>query len=774
MTRADFRSPLAALSLATLVAACAAPLPAPVPGAPATTAPPGGATQPASLAAGAVSGLVATLVAGAFQPVAGATVEVAGTRLRATTGPDGRYAFAGLAPGAHALEVTAPGFDAATAHVTLDPVQGVPRANVVLGRAGYDLAQTASFDAAVSGVVTDPRGAALPGASVHIVDNCANGGAGSNFFVTTDGNGFYTAAIPAVTVSAAAPGVVQASATGLSPGGVRLDNLNFVNGFLTGTAIVLSPQMDTFEAPGTPVITGSSFVAPGGLAQVTATRLSTRADEFYVELTSGGRVYTVLPTAVSLGTVTFRAPFTLPASTFTTRIVPFGKPAGASPASPAFTSQYLQADFDADLAYNVNAALTDTTTGGLDLNGQLFVPGDQAEYTIVLTNANVVINQDVRLEGTVPVGTTIASASAGGTPIAAGAITQPDVGGRFGVQGITVPAGGTPVPVAIRFAAPTSLPTGASFQVTAPAVRMPSSALTKTVAPAIPAALTVASVDVANFALAKTFLDDGTAGNGVGRIRLTLTATGSGALGAFTVTDTTLTDQAAGAAAATVTGTLAQPPQGTPGGYTAGDRLDFSVDGGATASVMVFSSSTDLEILLGQINTTSGLQGLLAATRTADDKIRIARTVQGSASTFEILGSSSPGLLTSLGLSAGSVAGTDGILASFAAATATQPNGTVWSIVPTTNVQQADGSLQVAFRLVPPAAYALGDGPTAPLTVTYDVVKTGASLGLGGGSPASGFGARVPSVNLLAPYTDAAKEITLGASAADPAAIGGL
>lgn len=760
---------------AALLTACASP-PVPPPAAP--LAPPALSAAPttARLAAGTVSGLVAAWMDGEFRPIAGAKIRVSGEGATSpvVSGPDGRYTFTALAPGSHTLRVEAEGFDATTTRVTLDPVQGVPRANVVLVPAGYALAQVAPFDANVSGVVTDPRGAALPGATVHVVNNCANGGAGSNFFVTTDANGFYTATIPAVAVSAASPGVVQASATGLSPGGLRLDNLNFTSGFLTGPAIVLSPQMDTFEAPGTPTITGSSFVAPGGLASVTATRLSSRADEFYIEVTSGGRIYTVLPNTVSTGTVTFQAPFTLPSSTFTARIVPFGKPAGASPASPAFTSQYLQADFDADLSYSVNAALVDTTTGALDLNGLLFTAGDTAEYTITLTNANPVISQDVRLEGTVPVGVAIASASAGGTALAAGGITQPDAGGRFAVQGITVPAGGTPVPVAIRFLAPTSLATGSGFQVTSPAVRMPSSALTKAVAPATPAALTVQSVDAANFTVTKGFVDDGTAGNGIGVVRLVLTATGSGAIGAFDVTDKTLTDQAAGAAAATVIGSVAQPAQGTPGGYTPGERLDLSVDGGATTSVMIFSSSTDLEILLGQINTTAGLQGLLTATRTADDKIRIARTVQGSTRTVEILGTSSAGLLAKLGLSAGLVAGTDGILASFANATASQAGGTVWSIVPTTNTQNADGSVSVAFSLTPPAAYALGDGPTAPITVTYQVVKTGANLGLGGGTLGTGFGARVISTNLVAPYTDATKDVAVGASVADPAAIVGL
>ncbi len=647
------------LASAALLAACAAP-----PASPLATFVLPAAASGGDLAAGSVSGLVATCVAGEFQPIAGAVIQVAGSDRRAVSGPDGRYAFSGLTPGSFSLRIAAPGYAPATSRVTLDPVNSVPRANVVLARAGYGLTQVASFDANVSGVVTDPRGAALPSATVHLVDNCANGGVGSNAFVTTDANGFYTATIPAVAVSAASPGVVQVSATGLSPGGVRLDNLNFISGFLAGPAIVLSPQLDTFEAPGTPIITGSSFVAPGGLANVTATGLSSRPDEFYVEVTSGGRVYTVLPSAVSTGTVTFQAPFTLPASTFTARLVPFGKPAGASPASPAFASRYLQADFDNDLTYSVGAALRDTSTGGLDLNGLLFVAGDTAEYTITLANANPVISQDVQLEGTVPVGAAIASATAGGNALAAGSLTQPDAGGRFAVSGVTVPAGGSPVPIAIRFVTPASLTAGSAFQVTAPAVRMPSSSFTKTVAPGIPTALTVQGVDTANFTVTKAFLDDGTAGNGTGQVRLVLTATGSGAIGAFKVTDRTLTDRAIG--------------------------------------------------------------------------------------------------------------GTDDILASFAGATASQAGGTTWTFGATSSALNGDGSVSVGFTLTPPAAYAAGDGPTTPLTVVYQLVKAGTNLGLGGGDFGAGFGARVTAANLLAPFTDATRDVVIGGAAADPAAIVGL
>jgi hypothetical protein len=131
-----------------------------------------GAHAPVSVAAGAtVRGIVLRLGASAAvtgavtvregAPVAGASVGLSphgagGEFERATTGPDGRFAFEGLAPGRYDLDVTAEGYTSA-----------VRTGLAVLPGERFEVALALDGTGAVEGKVTGPDGAPAAGVRVR-------------------------------------------------------------------------------------------------------------------------------------------------------------------------------------------------------------------------------------------------------------------------------------------------------------------------------------------------------------------------------------------------------------------------------------------------------------------------------------------------------------------------------------------------------------------------------------------------------------------------------
>lgn len=755
---------------------------------PLSVSPPTVSTAEDVLPAGTMQGLVAAYDGHDFVPVAGATIRLVGTNKTTVTDAQGHYGFTGVQPGSYQVSATKDGYLGSTNQVVMNPVMGTPRVNLALAPTNYHTAALAAVTATVSGVVTDPRGAALPNANVKVLSNVANNGAGSNTSVTANANGFYTVSLANCAVSASSPGVVQATANGKSPGNVHLESSAVTAAALTGSALVLNVPADACDEPGAPTWPNGTYAAANASATLNASPLSTRTDEFYVELKSGGMTYDVLPNSVdNAGNAVFRIPYTMPASTFTAAIVPFGVAKLESGWSKTpFVTQYTSAQFNSDVSYSPDSAFASSTITNL-IDGNRFFGTNTGSYKLTLSNANSSVSPDIKLSGTVPAGTTIASATASATAIPTASISQPDGSGNWSISGFNLPASGTAgvgqagkCAVVITFKSPLASAQGTAFKVSNLGVSMPSAGYSKTTGPVTPTAITVDGLDLASadgFKIQKTYGDDGTLGNGVGVVTITITpGSKSTGLGALRITDTSKTDLTSAAQYASITGNVTEPAAGTAIGVTTADKLVIDVDGGAGVTVPVFSNSVDLENLCGQITNFTGLSGLVKAYRDSNNHFVLQRLKQSTTATVEIDPTSTANMLAKLGVASGTVvAGTNGCQASYATATATMPGGTGWTIAGTgTNggtVQNSDGSVTATFSVTPPSSYSAGDNATKVLTIKYDIVKAGGAaltLGQGSGNAANGspFGVLLTGINYTK-YSDATVDVPLTASAAD-------
>lgn len=547
------RLALAATVGLSLLTACAAPggtPAAPTPQLALPAMPPGTLTSPASVpavAAGVVSGLVAAFDGHRFVPVAGAIVALEDGTLTTRTDDAGRYELVGVAPGTQRLVVRQAGFAEARTAFRLSTLLGTPRVNVALAppRSGgprFGLRQLAPADAVITGVVADPRGSALGGATVKATSNAANNKAGGSASATADG--FYAVTLPQVAASAQAVGQALLQAYGTSPGGVRLEATTLASVVLNGQPLyVKGLDADGFTLPAAPVPSGPAYTPSGTIARCQVADLSSRLDEFYLRVSAGGHTLDILPDAVAAGLVTYRVPFALNAKTYTVQVVPFGAADRLSPASSTFVARYDAADLEADLAYRPDSALRDATSNAGTLNAGRFVGGDVARYALTIENANPLVSPDLVLSGRVVGAAGIAAARVDGVAVAAADIGQPDAAGNWTLANFSAPLAGTAA-IEIDFAAPAVMAQGAAVGVDALRVSMPSIAATKATAPGAPAALVAANVAPAGVTLAKAVGDDGVPNNGRGVVVLTLAPVGATATGGFRVVDRTMTDQA--------------------------------------------------------------------------------------------------------------------------------------------------------------------------------------------------------------------------------------
>lgn len=250
------------------------------------------------LPAGVVVGKVGRLEADGIKPASGVTVRLRGRTAR--TDAAGRYGFSGVPAEEVELQVTEPGHYLARAGCRPSSVMGVPRVNLLLVPTA-PLAGQAADAAVVAGVVTDPRGAALPAGSVHLVDSSSEGGQGGNAYHRADADGFYTAWLTGLARGPQLQGQASLTAFGTTPGGVRVES----QGVMTFT---LGP-LPTYAVPaGT-----SAFLPPAELRRVDgeahrytfqAERLPNRRDELWVRLESPQGIWEVPPSGLSGKTVT--------------------------------------------------------------------------------------------------------------------------------------------------------------------------------------------------------------------------------------------------------------------------------------------------------------------------------------------------------------------------------------------------------------------------------------------------------------------------------------
>jgi hypothetical protein len=741
------------------------------------------------LPAGTFTGMVAAFDGREFAPVAGAKLEVVGTGTVVETDADGVYRVSGLKPGAYKFAVTKPGFELSESEVLLSPVAGTPRVNVAMNavRKGYDLKQAAGITVTVSGVVKDPRGAALPNALVRF----AAAGSGNGQATTTtpaNAQGFYSTQLTNMVVSAASPGFVQVTATGTSPGGVNLASTTAHTRTVTGPTVVLDPRCDAYTAPGAFTFPNGTFVRltdPNPEATVEVERASARADEFYIEVTdngAGGSTYAVLASAVAdvpvtggnppRKRITFRPPATVTGNTFTARYRPFG--VGTFNFGSAYVVNYTQADLDNDVAY-VSQALRDWSKStaevleagppqvfgalGRNFNEGLWVPGETVRYQLTLRNTNTDVSQDLRVTGVAPVGSRITRAllttRRNGVVVlnrqALVANTNFSITnaatGAFEVKGFNIPdregVSNGEATIEVDFESPANLPVGTNFTLTGLAAVMPSANLTLGTAPGTPNPATQGFTDTAtstrgnvvvtagagNLQITKSVADSAVAG--LAEVTLTITPGNSTALGAFRLTDVTATSLNVEPARATINGTVAMPAAGQPAGFQALEQLVLRVDGVTLPAVVVADATWTLETFCQFVNAITSNQVTARRNPNGSNRIEIIHANIGTASTIEVFNTTSDTLSTRLGLTEGVVAqGADGLVAEFAnnGAAVTQPAGTAWTFAgsaSTHTVVGGAGRITATFNIVPPAATFTGaDTFTTPITVRYNIRRT--------------------------------------------------
>lgn len=781
--------------------------------------------QAQQLPVGTFAGMIATFEDGQFKPVVGATVKVEGQDGTAMTDVDGRYVFNGLKPGDYKVVVTKDGFAQGEQQVNLSPVAGTPRVNVAMNKPGYALKQAAitPFNLTVTGVVTDPRGAALPNASVRIATTA---GTGTNQTVLSNANGFYTVTINNMSASPISPGYVQVTAFGTSPGGVKLEVDEVWAKPVTSASLVVNARCEAFTVPRNMTYPAGTFTPMGALnATIEVENISTRADEFYLLLSgntattaSGTYQFAVLPESITntpaagavpqKANIKFRVPFAFPAdaSTYTVSIVPFGQGAAAYTGPGNFVVQYTQTDFSNDVDFTTHdiADANEPPTIPANVNTGKFVAGEDAVYTLNLTNDNTNVSQDLKVKGRVSTGATIRgvklTTTMEGAPdtvvsasVAPANITQPDGNGDWSVTGLSLPQatgfGTGKAKIEVTFASSTATVGGNNFAVSNVAVEMPSAGHVDQSGPA--AAVTNSPFNVRTVArdvltlVSKTIDDGAVANDGYAEVTLVVDpGAASNAAGVYRIVDQTESNKTTPPRKATLLGSVAVPTQPNTVGLSNADVLEFIIDGvtATPKAVNLTNASTwTLETLCQIINLS--VPEVTASRDAGTNKIKIERKVAGSSKSVAIHTTTTQNVKDRLGFTAANStdSGSDGLEARFAALAGapdtpvvTQAAGATWDFVTgsSSSVHNNDGTLTTTFAIQPTngAAVATVNGL---ITIKYVIQLQGmpaagsnaANLLLGKSATAAAVatGARISALNLVAPFTVIDRELNVTA-----------
>lgn len=263
----------------------------------------GAAAAGGMLPAGVLVGKVQAYDGTGFQPIAGLAVTLDGQGLSTTTAADGSFGFQQVPAGEVHLKASRDGSLPAELVCRLTAVAGLPRANLVLVPSARPEA-LAKDAVAVAGVVTDPRGAALPGGAVHLVDSVSDNGKGSNVTFQADADGYFARVLPAVPVLAG--GQAQITAYGLTPGGVPVETTTVGSLALGGQPVIPMVLGTTAFASVTDATWGTG---PGRGRVISGGKLPLRRDELVFHLDQDGKTADVAPDYVADG----RAGLTLPA-----------------------------------------------------------------------------------------------------------------------------------------------------------------------------------------------------------------------------------------------------------------------------------------------------------------------------------------------------------------------------------------------------------------------------------------------------------------------------
>ncbi|MEB3284340.1 MAG: carboxypeptidase-like regulatory domain-containing protein [Candidatus Sericytochromatia bacterium] len=741
--------------------------------------------------AGMLTGRVAFFDGSAWRPVSGARVTVARTRFETLTDSAGNYTFRGLPAGHHVLSVSKAGYSQEETVVRLTPASGLDRAHVAVRPVGYAL-QQAGASVTVSGVVKDPRGAALGGATVRYAATGSSGNGQVSATATANGEGFFTFQLTGLTATEASPAYLQLASYGASPGGVRLESQTALTRTVTGNTVVLHPVCDAWTTPGAITYPEGAFlggVAPRAEAAIELEGISRRVDEFFVEVEDAAATYAIIANSVTpvpgasapfRAVVRFRPPATLTGSQFNAYVRPFG--GVRAPQWATFVTRYEASEFAADVLATAGRLQdgTETLAGG-NYNAGVFVPGETAIWTLDIVNGNGRISQDLRLSGQSPPGTRISSfllstrTSEGASvlarvPQSPGANFSVNAGtGNFELNGFSVLPGGSAT-LEVEFETPVALAPGVPFQLANLRLQRPDSNLTHSTPVTYVDELAPirGDLDVGTWRVTKVIED---AGGGRGIVRLRIEPVGASAMGAIRLQDTTLTNLDQEPQAAMIEGNALAtpaPPPGAPLGFSPGEILVLSVDG-ATVSITPLPAWT-LEDLTSAIEIITA--GRVRAERNPSNHLRITHRAIGASSTLEVDSATTDNLATLLGLTEGALSvGESGLFTIFPSV-ASLPIFTEGA--PTRGWRFAEpegrhvrvggqGRVNVSFTLVPPAdapdpLLDASDTYDSPVRVTYFIQRdTGASFSLGGGGDA--LGPRILSVNPVAPYSDAFNDV---------------
>jgi len=478
-----YRSMTVSVASAFMLAACVPSWTAVGPqsagaGVPAETQAPQAVSQEV-LAAGTVKGLVMAYnkAKGEFEPLSGAQVQVLGTQLVAMTEKDGSYTLTGVAPGKHEVMVTREGFEDSKTTIATNPVAGLGQVNVAMvpaaplmgeeapGVAGFELQQVASPNepatnapnprtVTVVGVVTDPRGVAVPNAKVVITTSTGQiaaetqssatlePGSTSAGSILTAGSGFFAFRVD----DAVGRAEIRANAYGFTPGKIALERRNVIVSSTVGDTLPLSLQMDTFQAVAAPRPAGGQLtgaLVPGGVVEVEVeSGLSERVDEFYLRVRRGSSLvdfFDVLPLSVNtvngVGTVRFRVPSLLLTGQAQIQLVQLGLQGTAFTAD--FTAiGYSASTFENSVTVSAPDLRDDTTQAGVNFG--LLERNDEAVYEVAIQNTNGSVPLSLNLFAEFATGAIPLSASLSGE---ANPLVSTSLGNnRWRFNGLSLPA----------------------------------------------------------------------------------------------------------------------------------------------------------------------------------------------------------------------------------------------------------------------------------------------------------------------------------------------
>jgi hypothetical protein len=266
-----------------------------------TLAPPAAVPSPAlahasfeagePLPSGTALGRVCRLVEGRFESAEGVVVLLDGAEPGTRTDAAGYYGFERVAPGLHRVTAGAAGAWPAGLAFRLTSVAGAGRLNMAL------VPQTAgpegpAGDIVLAGVAVDPRGCALPGATVRVADSLTSAG---NVTTQADVGGFWAVTLPEARRGPLTSGVASLTTYGRTPGGLAVEAMEVTTVSLGDShSVSLVAATRAFSAPSELRWQG----AGPRRGRLLAEGLPHRRDECVVRLTGEAGVVELLPTSV--------------------------------------------------------------------------------------------------------------------------------------------------------------------------------------------------------------------------------------------------------------------------------------------------------------------------------------------------------------------------------------------------------------------------------------------------------------------------------------------